>query len=365
MGEVVVDAGDGRVGERGQQVGLALEIAHDHLVHGRVGGHVDHFLDRHKLGDVGEVQIPAFVDRAHAAGAEDAEHQVAVLEGDPRLKQAQLVGFTGLVGQGARRSPHRGPGLGWLAAGQWADYSMHACNARTLGHASRMPGRGRSALPADQLERQSRAAARRRALPARLMSSEVERLAGGRLAAASRVAASAPHSSRARRMAASAEGSIRSAAHRSRKAGERSSPSSVGSDFLRQRRSSPAGLPVTAGSPQMPRMSSCIWKARPSWRPNSVSRLDARRRGAGDPGAHGGRCGEQRSRLASDHQRVGVGRDCRAGSRRPCRGVGRRSARGRRLSARAARRQARPAECRVGQVDAGRDGPGRTGRPRC
>ena len=71
LGEVVVDARDGGVGQRGQQVGLALEIQHDGLPHERIGRDVDHLLDRHQLGDIREVQIAGPVDRAHAA---DADH---------------------------------------------------------------------------------------------------------------------------------------------------------------------------------------------------------------------------------------------------------------------------------------------------
>ena len=107
LGEVVVDARDGGVGERGQQIGLALEVPHDHLVHRRVGGHVDHFFDGDELGDVGEMQVATLVDRAHAARAEHAQDQVAVLKRDAGLHLAELPGLACLTFKGPRCAAHK------------------------------------------------------------------------------------------------------------------------------------------------------------------------------------------------------------------------------------------------------------------
>ena len=84
------------MGERGQKVGLSLEVAHDHLVHRGVSCQVEHLLDSHQLGYVGEMQVSALVNRAHAASAQNPKHQVPVLEGHPRLELAELPSL-GLV----------------------------------------------------------------------------------------------------------------------------------------------------------------------------------------------------------------------------------------------------------------------------
>ena len=88
LGEVVVDARNGRMGEGGQQVGLPLEVAHHHFVHGGVGGQVDHFLDRHHFGDVGKVQVAGPVNRTHPAAAVQRQDKVAVLQCDTRFQLA-------------------------------------------------------------------------------------------------------------------------------------------------------------------------------------------------------------------------------------------------------------------------------------
>ena len=54
----------------------------------------------------------------------------------------------------------------------------------------------------------------------------------------------------------------------------------TGSDFLRARRSARTGLPVTAGSPQMPSRSSTSWNASPSSAPNAASAVTSAAAGA-------------------------------------------------------------------------------------
>ena len=73
----------------------------------------------------------------------------------------------------------------------------------------------------------------------------------------------------------------------------------MGRVFFRRAISAPTGLPVAVPSPQMPRMSSRIWKARPSWRPKTAEALQLRPVGAGDEGARPDRGAQQRGGLAA------------------------------------------------------------------
>ena len=69
-------------------------------------------------------------------------------------------------------------------------------------------------------------------------------------------------------------------------AGETASRASATSTVrLPSTRSSPAGLPVTAGSPKTPSWSSRSWNASPSGSPNAVSSSSSLRRRAGQGGA--------------------------------------------------------------------------------
>jgi hypothetical protein len=109
VGEVVVDAGDGRMGECCQQIRLAFEIAHDHLVHRLIGSHIGHFFHGDELGDVGEVKITALVDRAHSSVTEHTQHQVAILESNAGLKLAERPSLAALAIKRTCRPTHRSP----------------------------------------------------------------------------------------------------------------------------------------------------------------------------------------------------------------------------------------------------------------
>ena len=74
-------------------------------------------------------------------------------------------------------------------------------------------------------------------------------------------------------------------AARRRSAGAASRASATSTVRLPSTRSSPAGLPVVAGSPKTPSRSSRSWNASPSGSPNAVSSASARRRRAGERGA--------------------------------------------------------------------------------
>ena len=84
--EIIVDAGDGRVVQGGQQIGLPLEVLHDGFAYQGVWSGVDHFLDRHQLGHIGEMHVTSAVNRAHAANANHLLNRVAVDESDTCLK---------------------------------------------------------------------------------------------------------------------------------------------------------------------------------------------------------------------------------------------------------------------------------------
>jgi len=51
--------------QRGQQVGLALEVAHDGAAHNGIDGAVDHFLNRYLLDNIREVQVAGPIYSAH------------------------------------------------------------------------------------------------------------------------------------------------------------------------------------------------------------------------------------------------------------------------------------------------------------
>ena len=76
--EVVVDFGDGRVREAGQQVGLALEVGQELLPLAHRGRRLDHLLDGTGLERRGEAQVARGVDRAHPTQAEHFGDLVAL-----------------------------------------------------------------------------------------------------------------------------------------------------------------------------------------------------------------------------------------------------------------------------------------------
>ena len=72
--------------EGGQHICLALKILHNGLAHERVRGCVDHFLDCHQLGHIGEVHVTGAINRAHSTDADHFLNQVAFGKCDTRLK---------------------------------------------------------------------------------------------------------------------------------------------------------------------------------------------------------------------------------------------------------------------------------------
>lgn len=84
--KIIVNARDGGVVERGQQVGFALEVLDDGLPHQRVGSEVDHLFDRHQFYHIGEVQVAGAVDRSHAANADHFLNQIALGKRGSRLQ---------------------------------------------------------------------------------------------------------------------------------------------------------------------------------------------------------------------------------------------------------------------------------------
>ena len=61
-----------------QKIGLALEIMNDGLPRKRIGRGIDHFLDGHQLGHIGEMQIAGAVNRPHAANANHFLNQIPI-----------------------------------------------------------------------------------------------------------------------------------------------------------------------------------------------------------------------------------------------------------------------------------------------
>ncbi len=91
MCEGVVYFGDGWMVEGGQQVRLALEVLDYHLPQSRVGGEIQHFLDRHQLADVGKVHVASLVHGPHAADAQHTQNLIAALQDRTGL-EVRVVG---------------------------------------------------------------------------------------------------------------------------------------------------------------------------------------------------------------------------------------------------------------------------------
>ena len=68
--EVVVNLNDGRVTERGKNVGFALEILHHHSPHLGIGSSVEHLPDGTQSSNVRETQVLGLVNGAHAANSQ-------------------------------------------------------------------------------------------------------------------------------------------------------------------------------------------------------------------------------------------------------------------------------------------------------
>ena len=78
--EVIVHFGNGRMAERGQDIGFALEVLHGHCPHLRIERVALHFLDRAQLHHVGKALIARLIDRAHAAQPQNAQDFIAILQ---------------------------------------------------------------------------------------------------------------------------------------------------------------------------------------------------------------------------------------------------------------------------------------------
>ena len=86
--------------ESGQQVGFAFEVLHDGFTHKGVRSRVDHFLDRHQLGHIGEVHITGAIDRPHAPYSDHFLNRIAIGKCETCLKLARSAGIiTSIVGQ--------------------------------------------------------------------------------------------------------------------------------------------------------------------------------------------------------------------------------------------------------------------------
>jgi len=84
--KIIIYARNGRMVEGGQHICLALKILHNGLAHERIRGCVDHFLDRHQLGHIGEMHVTGAVNRTHAANANHLLNRIAVDKSDACLK---------------------------------------------------------------------------------------------------------------------------------------------------------------------------------------------------------------------------------------------------------------------------------------
>lgn len=72
--------------KRGKHIGFTLEVLDNGFTHQGIRRGVDHFLDCHKLGDVGEVHVAGAVNRTHPADTNHFLNCVAVGKCQSRLK---------------------------------------------------------------------------------------------------------------------------------------------------------------------------------------------------------------------------------------------------------------------------------------
>ena len=85
-GEIIINAWNGAMIQRGQQIGFTLEIAYDGTAHYRIHSAVDHFLHRHDFGNIWKMQVACPVDSAHTANAKHTLDQIPFFQGDTGLK---------------------------------------------------------------------------------------------------------------------------------------------------------------------------------------------------------------------------------------------------------------------------------------
>ncbi len=87
LGKIIVNARDGWMVQRCQNIGFALEIVDDR--HARVGVrcNIEHLLDSHQLGDIGKMHIAGAINRSHAA---NADHFLNMIPVDQRCAGLQL-----------------------------------------------------------------------------------------------------------------------------------------------------------------------------------------------------------------------------------------------------------------------------------
>ena len=76
--EIVVDAWDGRVAERSQQISFALKVLYDSLPDERVWRGIDHLFDRNQFDNIRKMQIAGTVHRPHPANTDYILDQVTL-----------------------------------------------------------------------------------------------------------------------------------------------------------------------------------------------------------------------------------------------------------------------------------------------
>ena len=86
--EIVVDAWDRRMAERGEQVGFALEVLDNRRPHEHVRDRVDHLLDGHQFGDIRKMQVTGSIHRPHSPDTDRFLNVVALGESDSRPQSA-------------------------------------------------------------------------------------------------------------------------------------------------------------------------------------------------------------------------------------------------------------------------------------